>query len=138
MNDRLKFRALIKYKPTGETIYGDVEFLQMCNGEVERVTVDGQKYKNDLSEVKLIMSTGLRDKKGTLIFEGDVIKLTPCVVYGDSESSPLTFVEFDDEFGVYCLLMSNNEPVDRLYSKGSEEVEVIGNIYQNPELLKQT
>ena len=73
--------------------------------------------------------TGMTDKNGKRIFEGDILRYKNC----DDEYGFL-FVEFRNgsfcvnEHGVTC------DPVSEALCLG---VEVIGNIYDNPEILKE-
>lgn len=74
--------------------------------------------------LELMQFTGLTDKNGVEIYEGDLLKPVP-VFNGDK---PLV-VEFLDN-GFWCDVPSGKcVPVEHLR-------EVIGNIYENPELLK--
>ncbi|MCH5207576.1 MAG: hypothetical protein J1F04_01720 [Oscillospiraceae bacterium] len=71
--------------------------------------------------------TGLRDKNGTPIFEGDICSIddkSGIVKYDESEAR--FFVEFD----LYIRVFSDDIDIS--------EVEVIGNIYDNPRLLSTT
>lgn len=74
--------------------------------------------------------TGMKDKNGTKIFEGDIIDF-PYRSDGDDYG----IVQYDvdgTEFGfVYNLIYDG---LGRYYC--SKDIEVIGNIYDNPELLK--
>lgn len=81
------------------------------------------------SELILMQSTGLKDKKGKEVFVGDIIKCTrgcPHEVYLEKEYG-----------GTYVGGMP------AIYLKGIREgyawtrdEEIIGNIYENPELLE--
>lgn len=69
---------------------------------------------------------GLTDKNGNKIFEGDVVYYTSEGEYGQitySEDEAMFMVEFDG----WCTNF------DYLHGK---ELEVVGNIHDNPELLK--
>nr|DAS07559.1 MAG TPA: YopX protein [Caudoviricetes sp.] len=80
-------------------------------------------------EIELMQSTGLKDKNGKEVFVGDIIKCTrgcPHEVYLEKEYG-----------GTYIGGMP------AIYLKGiregyawTEHEEIIGNIYENPELLE--
>lgn len=80
-----------------------------------------------LENVKLMQFTGLHDKNGKEVYEGDVVKCSSgCpheIVWGGGNGMPGWWLE-----GTIVGLMGD-------YSWMGEE-EVIGNIYENPELLK--
>lgn len=81
--------------------------------------------------------TGLTDKNGTKIFEGDVLKTPawytvndlPCVVIFGEEHT----VSNVQGFGLYHYI---NESYELVCSDEWDEFEVIGNIHDNPELLE--
>lgn len=84
----------------------------------------------DISElgdkVVLMQYTGLKDKNGTEIYEGDVVESE--YIWGE--------VKFLS--GGFCILGSHPSalPIFGIVSEGIE-VEVAGNIYENPELLDE-
>lgn len=86
----------------------------------------------------IMQSTGLRDENGKEIFEGDIVT--------DGESArivqyhqTLGFYMFDDEgnerfFSDYTTLEDFEEDAKIV----SKILEIIGNVYENPELLEVT
>lgn len=79
--------------------------------------------------------TGLKDKNGKKIFEGDIIAIDEDSIYYHTASGPVRtykgmWVSFylPDAHGRDCY--------DELYRINSER-EVIGNIHDNPELLQE-
>ena len=79
----------------------------------------------DFPENEIVMQyTGLKDKNGVEIYEGDICKRgkwKPAVVEWDSENC---LFDFKDSYNL------------TLMKSKSSELEVIGNIYENPELLQ--
>ena len=92
-----------------------------ANGDMQRPEFFHHKFE-------LMQFTGLKDKNGEEIYEGDIIKQTDEILrvfFNDSTAS------FDVQFlGGDC---------ENLYTSDFEEhkPEIIGNIYENPELLEE-
>ena len=90
-----------------------------------------------IDNFKLMQSTGLLDKNGKEIFEGDVIAIevddteTPinARVFQNSKIGVLMFHVFEDNEDV---------PMVELLEDNSVAFEIIGNIYETPELLEVT
>ncbi len=72
--------------------------------------------------------TGLTDKNGKKIFEGDIVK-------GNEEifTEDIIFTVVFDEYCRYMIVSSYGH---YLLARNHKDVEVIGNIHDNPELLK--
>jgi uncharacterized phage protein (TIGR01671 family) len=92
---------------------------------------DGWSDCYNLKDIELMQYTGLKDKNGKEIYEGDIVK------YFDNKEH-IVVVENIKELGTGMYLKrvgsgyyTLNPSVIRDY-----EVEVIGNIYENPELLE--
>ncbi|HEM3529038.1 TPA: hypothetical protein U1B39_001438 [Streptococcus suis] len=95
------------------------------------VTLDeGNKAGRRVRGAKLMQSTGLFDKNGKEIFEGDVIRVN----YTDDDS-PWTDAIIWSPKDCAWYLKSNKELLGFAMDEPDIIVEVIGNIYENPELV---
>lgn len=78
----------------------------------------------------LMQYTGLKDKNGKEIYEGDIVKGS---AYGKEIYTGV--VEFYD--ASFVMRIDGNKGYYRLNKMTFQELEVVGNIYENPELLKE-
>ena len=111
MQDRFKFRFWDK----------ETQTMQKCP-MVElrhRITLD-EIFADD--RVIFMQSTGLKDKNGTLIYEGDIVNYSCLPGYSDIYACTFN----NGSFLIGGLLISNT------HLKSA----VIGNIYESPELLE--
>lgn len=128
MSDRFKFRAWdaeLKEMVTEN----DVD-MSVYQGELKACYIAGRAHptlsQGEMINCVLMQCTGLKDKNGVLAFESDFIK-SP--MEGGHAIYP---IEWDDE--EKCLLWGGYA-LSRLADNGFE---VVGNKFQNPELLELT
>ena len=135
MSREVKFRALVD----GEIIY---------QSKTHSFNIGGAHGDECLAwlgfdligskKIKVLMQyTGLKDKNGFEIYEGDILLV---VEDGDVENSIKHEVQFNPVCGGYIIDTPNNCDGDMTTIPWAEEscyfeYEVIGNIYENPELL---
>lgn len=140
MQDRLKFR--LYDKAIGEMVYDVcVGFIKDYGKTDDWVCADtscGQiTYRGDkLKDIVLMQSTGLKDINGKLIYEGDIIKIE---YYDYGIKYRIGVVEWD--YDGFCVTYHNAKDT-KISGCGLVDIvngdkqEVIGNIYDNPELLE--
>ncbi len=128
MQDRFKFR--VWHVPT-KTMYEVYEFTKdFIKATPDLVVTSIRTLKT--KDCILIQCTGLKDKNGKLIYEGNVVKY---MYYNPKRYTKWTVV-FDQntlEFG----LKNSYGGYLRItrYSILNNKVEIIGNIYENPEVI---
>ena len=124
-----KFRA---WHMTWEEL-GEVKRIRFDDeGDVRTVLFRGKILGTDtpIDKIELIQSTGLVDKNGKEIFEGDIVKMSK-----DVYSEP-TYYEVVRHYGGAYRLESKQHGCE-LWLRHTD-CEVVGNIYENPELLEES
>lgn len=122
-----------KRKDNEEWVHGDL----WCNPYGKRVVCivspinnQGTTGGNEVDAETVGQYTGMVDKNGTKIFEGDIIDF---LYRSDGDDYGIVQYDVDEtEFGFVHNLIYDG--LGRHYC--SRDIEVIGNIYDNPELMK--
>ena len=109
------------------------------DGEIEELDLNDAVMSDWITvypkEIKLMQSTGLVDEDDKEIFEGDILKVK--IMNGQSW---LETVRYNDEKAMFISKEVNRKvpesPLYDLFNTDLFVVEIIGNIYENPELLE--
>lgn len=123
----IEFRA--KRIDNGEWVYGSLvveTYPDFCCYYIR--TKDEEDWTSRYMDVPVDKETvgqytGLEDKNGKKIFEGDIVS---------SNRSGGRVVEYNDEYGIWEPFGDND-----LWSFEPFNMEVVGTIYDNPELIKK-
>lgn len=115
MQDRFKFRSYYQYQDQTYKMIYDIQKMENFKEWIAQENID-----------PVMQCTGLRDKNDKLIYEGDILKYT---------ALPNPFLCEWYKNG-YWLNFFQNGAKRNLHSMHNS-IEVIGNIYENPELLNE-
>ena len=114
--------------------------VMVGNGDIwiiDEDSVAGEWIVNN--DIHLMQSTGLFDKKGVEIFEGDVISTYTDNLVIKRDNLLGFYVEYAevDEKRNYFAETVDIEYLDLFAKDFGAAVQIIGNIYENPELLEE-
>lgn len=120
----IKFRAWIKEVDE----IREVEYINFWEKKISYSHKFCKEYylNADFDEIEIMEYTGLKDKNGKEIYEGDIVihhSKMHKIIFNAEEAR---FVLRDDEFELEIPFTNNN----------SKRMEIVGNIYENPELIE--
>lgn len=123
-----KMKAWLKKEKKMVAIIG-IDF----NYEYIRYTEDDNLFNSDyktaeFKDIELLQFSGVKDKAGQELYEADVIKFNDGIddIYG--------LISYDDEDGAYRVSYEN---ITEHLSDREGDFEIVGNIFENPDLHEQ-
>jgi len=135
----IKFRAWDKeknafYAPIFEACKGNLdELLVSFSGELIRRTLGQTEHESVFPDRYILTQyTGLKDKNGKEIYEGDIIQ------FGKGNVSDIDIVVWSENGGGWWTKKGASLHTELTASENDNNpAEIIGNIYENPELVKE-
>ena len=154
---KIKFRAFIEpINPSEKSFIANIDYFTPCCSDPERVFIDGKKYKDDMYKITLMQYIGLNDtsKKRIEIYEGDIVK---AINKSHDRTLPDEWIG-EVKYGLNncCFGLRNNIDISIAQDCSAiqpltlpifnfinfhcgivpdMDLKIIGNIYENPELL---
>lgn len=144
MSREIKFRVWDK---TTDTMFTGNDLIIDTGSKMVTIDDDSIDYENDVEAV-LMQYTGLKDKNGKEIYEGDVLSGgneydkrygTPIIKIGNYDECKELFDEDGDFYELSCTgvyFEFNDNTCTGIDYTCISKFEVTGNIYENPELLE--
>ncbi|MQQ29764.1 YopX family protein [Streptococcus mitis] len=109
--------------------------VMVGNGDIwiiDEDSVAGDWIVNN--DLHLMQSTGLKDKNGKEIFDGDVLEIEDeGEVLGNAK---LTWDNEQAVFMIEAISVDDIAPFHEIISDETYSYRVVGNVYENPELLE--
>ena len=135
----IKFRVLIDremYYQDKYEAYGDnLSSIDICK---ETITITSfynyeDVYRFENEEVKLMQYTGVKDKNGKEIYEGDIV----LIKLDETSTWHKTVVGFKK--GAFIANLIDKEDYVYIFHHGftDDDFEIIGNVYENKNLLEE-
>lgn len=117
----IKYRAWLKREQKMYPVTGMIKSMVLLSSSEDMVTAI------DIDQVELMQYTGLKDCKGTEIFEGDIVNILSSIA-----------AEVYWDFGAWQL-RNGDKAGGQLGSviAMDDMAQVIGNVYEHPHLLEQ-
>lgn len=131
MQDRFKLRV---YDKVVKRYLTDNDVYEITDGILDNIydllNDENRRFILGRHDLFFELCTGLKDKNGKLIYEGDVVSLVP-------EIEKIKYVVKWDEYNSQLFLDALKKRVRTDFNTIDLKLEVVGNIHENPELLEE-
>lgn len=121
-NRILKFRAWDKIEKSMSDVFS-----------INELAENTYPMEYSLMNYDIMQFTGLLDKPGKEIYEGDIV--TGNLFFNGGTLPTMGQIKWDDGFAAFCLLNLGGNTL--LHNHDRTSFKIIGNIYENPELLEE-
>lgn len=131
----IKFRA---WDERNKIMHNEVDFIRSGTDTNDWILFKSDKQKLEYGnvlenpyfqqQIKVMQYTGLKDKNGVEVYECDV---------GNDKFNNKVIVKWNEQFYCYALLTIDEDVKDDWNFDLNDLNEIVGNIYENPELLKE-
>lgn len=122
----------IKFRAWNENTKKMIDLLKITPLALDPTLITDGLFLPFSDELILMQFTGLRDKNGKEIYEGDVLST-------EADPPRICEIKYDDKFGAFMVGWQPHAFYSKLAEYAyfnNDEIKVIGNIHENPELVK--
>lgn len=129
MGNLLRYRAWDKIRKKMGVVISNNWMTGVAN-----IIIDNKETLRQERDYILMQSTGLFDKNGVEVFEGDVVQFEDCYIESDFLYINKGIVEWSQ--GRFTVTNRDSVEMEDLLDGELLDVTIISNIYENPELME--
>ena len=119
-----------KHIDNGEWLEGDFQHFRLDDGEIVAYINSWGEFLHRVNPKTVGQYTGFTDINDKKLFEGDIVRLL-----GECLEEPIVFFVWNERRAMFMCRNVKDEDCE-FYVDGADSFLLLGNIHDNPELLK--